>query len=135
MTDKPMMNPEEDELRLLLSRWHCGCEDPDIVGSFHEILKEFAKPWEQRRNFDDWADELLPLAPWQYLPLTVLDDMGLLEHGTSSRSGWLTDKGRAALAFIEKYGTDSDDWEESAMQHPAPAPVEGPLVIKGTVQT
>lgn len=45
------------------------------------------------------------------LAQALCDHVGLSEHGTAIRGGWLTDKGVEALAFLRKWGID---WEDKA---------------------
>ncbi|HEX9640697.1 MAG TPA: hypothetical protein VGB13_05230 [Candidatus Krumholzibacteria bacterium] len=43
------------------------------------------------------------------LAAVVVDHCGLSEHGVSIRGGWLTDRGKEALAFLREYGIDWRD--------------------------
>lgn len=62
-------------------------------------------------TWDLILDELQRLGRLDYLPedglaAAIVDHLGLSEHGTSIRGGWLTKAGDDALAFLTMHGTD-----------------------------
>ncbi len=69
--------------------WKLLCEHLERDASEHKQSVEFTPQW--------------------YITESVLDHCGLTEHGIAIRYSWLTDKGRAALAFLLMHG---DGWSE-----------------------
>ena len=73
----------------------CGCLDPDKT--WGEILKELRRV--DKQLYDKDAS----------LAAAICHHLALTEHGTSIRGGWLTEKGKAALSFLEQYGMEWKD--------------------------
>lgn len=75
----------------------CGCGTPEDALTFiRDALR--AAPWHEPAGkafwgrYDDGAAHILA---------GVLDDLGLVEHGGSWYSSWLTEQGKRVLATIE----------------------------------
>jgi rubrerythrin len=47
---------------------------------------------------------------WVETMCVVLTEKGWLEHGSTHGWSWLTEKGKAVHAFLEKYGLDEREW-------------------------
>jgi len=68
----------------------CGCLDPNKT--WGEILHELRRV--DKQEYDKDAG----------LVAAICNHLDLTEHGISIRGGWLTEKGKAALSFLEQYG-------------------------------
>jgi len=99
----------------------CGCGMPekallfirDVLAHVQERF-DLELPWSEteiRRK------AILPTYGIEYFTFYMLDDLGLLEHG-SSVPGWLTDEGKAVLnllnKFKEEYEKEDEGDEESS---------------------
>lgn len=80
----------------------------DAEDAYLELLRYICKPM-RTRSWDE-MQTFLPAKPWTYLPLDALSDAGFIEWGVSLRHPWVTDEGKAAVAFLEKHGTDAQQW-------------------------
>lgn len=74
----------------------CGCATTE--NTWVPVIAELERL--DRREFKEEDD----------LATALVDHLGLSEHGTSSRGGWLTDAGREALAFLRLHGPE---WREA----------------------
>ena len=89
----------------------CGCGNPELAyKAVHEMLKRSSSKEESTitcaMDNDDTA------IPYIYFMAYVLDSLGFLEHGSSIRCSWLTEKGEnllKALEVLEKYDYDFED--------------------------
>lgn len=68
----------------------CGCGRESIKADLVAIL----------RDTDRLVD--VPDTPYHELMLHLLDDKGLLDHGTSISGSWLTDKGKEIRAELRR---------------------------------
>ncbi len=93
----------------------CGCGDPESVCELvHWTLEMFAHEWTDERT--DFMIRALGMEGegtrdamfWAFIGW--FHDKNLIEHGTTVRGGWLTDRGRELLAFLNEHGCDSDKW-------------------------
>lgn len=107
-TESPKMTEAEDEIRLFLEGLTCGCTGEEDFVALMGLLRFLAARTDEL--FDSWSARLLPPEPWTYLPLNFLDREELIEHGIAIRVPWLTPKGEAVLAFLDKFGMDQEKW-------------------------
>lgn len=90
-----------EELReLLIGNVTCGCGDPYAVAQLVLDVLALHPLYEGGALAEQPSDGL-----W-YFVLGVLDSLGLTEHGGSIGGGWLTDKGKATLAALERERND-----------------------------
>lgn len=75
----------------------CGCCSKE--GTWGEIFKELLRL------------EAKTFFPEDGLAQALVDHVGMSEHGTSVRGGWLTPEGKEALEFLREHGIL---WEDSA---------------------
>jgi hypothetical protein len=70
----------------------CECRDDDIPQDIFTVLEKYRTSEYNQTSYTDFDIE----GPLKYkeLLLHLLDGKGLLEHGTSIRGSWLTDKGK-----------------------------------------
>ena len=86
----------------------CGCGNsnwPIIL-----YLLEIAEDHDKRGSFYQLEDGAV--LGWREFGAKVLDDWGLIEHGTGIGWAWLTAEGVSLLAWIRANGTDEDAWPE-----------------------
>jgi hypothetical protein len=85
----------------------CGCGTSNWPILLH--LLEIAEDHEKNGLFYD-----PPEAPirWLEFGAKVLDDWGLVEHGTGVGSAWLTEEGTALLAWLRRWGVDDSAWPD-----------------------
>ena len=80
----------------------CGCVGDEPTDKAKEVMKDLDRKddnwvrWEElvAKHFD--GDEA-----YGYFVLQYLDRRGLVEHGASIRSAWLTEKGKECLEAME----------------------------------
>lgn len=88
------------ELRVLFMEEFCGCGRPEAA--YGALLRLLRLHDDHRDQLKEWvADEGI-----EYLLLYWLYRMGLTAHGGSVGGGWLTDKGKAVLAGLEREAED-----------------------------
>lgn len=80
----------------------CSCGSDSQWECVLEILVEAEKHTENGFYRDKWFE----------FAAKVLDDRGLLEHGTTIGFAWLTDRGKLLLEFLREFGTESHDFCE-----------------------
>lgn len=90
------------ELRVFLDGWFCGCGSPDEAARFLRDLLALHPLYDHRAEFV----ALVPDEGLQYLLLYTLDHFDLAEHGGSIGGQWLTDKGTAVLAALNREAED-----------------------------
>jgi hypothetical protein len=81
----------------------CGCGTPD------EVLALIVKILQAARDGTNVLQAAGGYEPLHYLAVYALDKARMLEHGGSCGWSWLTNKGAVTLAYLEKYGIDSDN--------------------------
>jgi hypothetical protein len=111
-TATPVMTRQE--LRVFLQDWFCGCGSPDAAADTLRIILTLHPLHSNREAFET----LVPNDGVQHLLLYTLDHFDLTEHGGSVGGGWLTEKGKAVLAALER--EKADDYEalfETACLH------------------
>lgn len=78
----------------------CGCGDPEAALEYvYKYLKGYQDSREGKITWEK-RDELFSSEGEMYFFLYWADDKGLMEHGTSVWSGWITKKGEE---FIKDY--------------------------------
>lgn len=90
------------ELRVVLGEWFCGCGSPEVAASRLRDVLALHPLHSNRKAFkvlvpDDGLEELL---------LYTLDHFGLTEHGGTVGGAWLSDKGTAVLAALNREAGD-----------------------------
>jgi hypothetical protein len=109
------------ELRVELNRWMCGCGSPESAVRFvYDVLSAIRTRWDDSKPLSlfrpqdrpaldrVWAEQaaamkaLLPTDGIEYFVLYILNDWDLLEHGVSVGGSWLTEKGKAMLAALDR---------------------------------
>ncbi len=76
----------------------CGCYDDELMEDVIAVLMAFDADKPPHYS-------TLPISgPDKYreLILHAMDNAGLIEHGTSIRGSWLTDKGKEVLQTVKK---------------------------------
>lgn len=91
-----------DELVSVGMLGFCGCVGDEPIAKARDVMKDLD------RTDDNWIrwDELVARhfggdEAYGYFVLQYLDRRGLVEHGTSIRSSWLTEKGKECLEAME----------------------------------
>lgn len=84
----------------------CGC---GTSGACYEWLVEYLTDLEEQ-NWDKYDYDS---PEWKYIQIIngFLEDLELVDHGTTCRCSWLTDKGRKVLEtlkFMQKYDFEFD---------------------------
>lgn len=80
----------------------CGCGMPEeVLELMYEVLKniDFDIDWDTRHKRDE---ELMPTDAIKYTVWNVLNNKGMLEHG-SSLPGWKTEKGMEFQELLGEY--------------------------------
>jgi hypothetical protein len=98
MVDLALVAMTRRELRVFLQDWFCGCGSLGSAADTLRIILALHPLHSTREAFE----VLLPHEGVECLLLYTLDNLGLTEHGTNIRYGWLTDKGKAVLAGLER---------------------------------
>lgn len=96
----------------------CGCGWPDEgLASVHELLLSFnGDDWQQRQAT---VTRLLPKDGVRHIVLSTLDRAGLMEHGSSILSAWLTARGKWWLYAVETVGgIDAVDFDGPGVGYP-----------------
>lgn len=104
------------ELRIFLKDWFCGCGSPDMAcDALRNLLEMHSIPYEQRKRE---IAELIPNEGIQYLIFYALDHFDLTEHGGTVDGAWLSDKGKAVLAALNRERFDNyDSLNENCCAH------------------
>lgn len=89
----------------------CGCGNPELAyKAVHEMLKRSSSKEESTITCAMDNDDAS--LPYIYFMAYTLDTLGFLEHGSSIRCSWLTEKGEdllKALDVLEKYDYDFEN--------------------------
>lgn len=94
----PASSMTRQQLRVVLDEWFCGCGSPEEASRALLALLRLHPMYEHGGELHDWVgDDGL-----EYLLLYMLDRLELTEHGGSVHGGWLTDKGEAVKAALER---------------------------------
>lgn len=93
--DNVMTRPE---LRIFFADWFCGCGNPEDAA--HSLLRllEMHPMYERYEEFKLWQPDM----GVRYLLLYTLDSYDLTEHGGNVGGAWLTPKGEALKAGLER---------------------------------
>ena len=91
------------EVRVILENEFCGCGNPELATAALLQMLRLHPLYDHRAEFDEWV----PDDGVQYLLMYQLDRMELTEHGGSVGGAWLTDKGKALLAALEREEADN----------------------------
>jgi hypothetical protein len=91
----------------------CGCGNPENAYELVRDLLALAPFYEDGR----WrlAESLIGTPGACHMVLGMLEHAGLLDHGTSLRGAWLTDKGHWYLAALRE--VQFDDLDEVGFPH------------------
>lgn len=89
-----MTNPKEIFRSDVLE--FCGCMDETIIDDIVDTLKCFKKE-PNDCYYTDISSKLHLTTKYIELILCILDEKGLIEHGTAVRASWLTDYGKRIL--------------------------------------
>ena len=81
----------------LLGFCGCGAEDDAL-----DFVLEALECFEDRENGYGRIHALVPRNGMGAFVLYQFDHLGLIEHGSTVRGSWLTDDGRAVLAFLRE---------------------------------
>ena len=93
------------ELRGVFNRiGFCGCGDDDNKWG---LLKQLL---ERPMRLDEPLGDI-PAGAVEFMGHAI-DGWGLIEHGTVLSRSWLTEDGKTLLAWLNKHGTDTDEWPE-----------------------
>lgn len=75
----------------------CRCGSPaDAYEAVHKLLLALQKSSSPLKDWGDWYS-LVDNDPYALVLAYTLDGMGYIEHGTSVRHPWLTNKGRCLI--------------------------------------
>ena len=93
-----------DDVMLVCEIPICGCGTPEVC---YEWLIEYLTDLEEH-NWDKYDYDS---PEWKYVQIInrFLEQLDLVEHGTTCRCSWLTEKGRKVLEtlkFMKKYEFD-----------------------------
>lgn len=99
------------ELRVFLDEWFCGCGSPSDATLALLRLLELHPLYEHQ----DELKRMLPDGGLRYLTLYTLDYFDLSEHGGTVGGSWLTDKGKAVLAALQREA--GDEFQALHVQH------------------
>jgi hypothetical protein len=76
----------------------CGCCWPgEAAVLVRDVLLAVESDWPER---GDLFKQCMPSEGLQHFVLSCLDGWGLIDHGSSLTSGWLTEKGKGMIALI-----------------------------------
>ena len=74
----------------------CGCVDNELEGDLKQILLHY-RDAREKEDSSVYYTVFIEKNGWQpkYVEalLTILDNAGLIEHGTAIRGSWITEKG------------------------------------------
>ncbi len=87
----------EDGLSLI-GEWlgFCGCGNPQAAFTY---VRDILELYDQRPGWEACTDYFESDGE-MYTILYLLTDKGLMDHGTTVTSGWLTEKGKEVLADL-----------------------------------
>ena len=90
-----------DSVKALLEIGICGCGTPEVC---YKWLKEYLTDL----NTKNWGKYDYESPDWKYIQIIngLLENLDIVEHGTTCRCSWLTEKGKKvleALEYMEKY--------------------------------
>lgn len=91
------------ELSVFFQEWFCGCGSPEMAAETLRMVLSMHPLYEHGAEFD----ALVPCEGLRMLLLYTLDHFELTEHGGTVGGGWLTDKGKAVLAALEREKSDN----------------------------
>lgn len=82
----------------------CGCAGDLMLRTYKSALEALdAEPGKVDRNAVHRTFKLETEPVLFYAVFMILDDRDLIEHGSSIRCSWLTDRGREALALMRTH--------------------------------
>ena len=106
---------QKEGLQAIHSLNICCCGNPsDAYDALLETLKVHNAPEEQtmeeRKTIrENWNKKL---GNYNLLVLYFIATAELTMHGGSVGGCWLSQKGKAVVAFLEEWGTEPDEWPE-----------------------
>ena len=81
----------------LYDNFLCGCGSPSVaMTALRDLLQSYGSQVDGFRYLGNDVD------PQEYLLVNILDDRGLLDHGSSIYGAWITEKGRGVLEYITR---------------------------------
>jgi hypothetical protein len=90
----------------------CGCGDPASIGRYvKDMLTKFVPRPGEPKNLDYWNKVSYEDLPTMFF-LSWADHEGFIEHGTTIRCSWLTERGIQLLADIEEIERETKAEEE-----------------------
>jgi hypothetical protein len=100
VVQKTVLPLTTEELSTFLQSWFCGCGCPEEAC---EILRRLldAHPLHSKRDIDEIVSPTL-----MYFILYTLDHFDLTEHGGGVGGAWLSAKGSAVLAALNRESVD-----------------------------
>lgn len=105
-----MSIPTRPQLREWLESWSCACGDPESAYStLRDLLRLMDSRSKGRWELERWKqiENYFNTPGLMYFVLYILDNMKLIEHGSSIGGSWLTERGQEVLDALNEVG---DDW-------------------------
>ena len=98
----------------------CGCGSPsEAYEAVHKLLLALQKSSKPSRDWGDWHD-LIDNNPYALILAYLLDNEEYIEHGTSIRHPWLTDKGLKLIDALNTLQREDDyDFCEDKVYEPS----------------
>ena len=96
----------------------CGCGSPsEAYEAVHKLLLALQKSSKPTRDWGDWHD-LIDNNPYALILAYLLDNEEYIEHGTSIRHPWLTDKGLKLIEALNTLQMEDYDFYEERIYEP-----------------
>ena len=90
-----------EELRIFLDQFYCGCGNPRLASeSLFSLLRRY------ERGHDDNSKIVANDEGVMYLTLYWMTHFGLIDHGGSVNSSWLTELGTNVLHALAREASD-----------------------------
>ena len=96
----------------------CGCGSPsEAYEAVHKLLLALQKSSKPSKDWGDWHD-LVDNNPYALILAYLLDNEEYIEHGTSIRHPWLTDKGLKLIDALNTLQMEDYDFYEERIYEP-----------------
>ena len=96
----------------------CGCGSPSAAyEAVHKLLLALQKSSKPSKDWGDWYD-LVDNNPYALILAYLLDNEEYIEHGTSIRHPWLTDKGLKLIDALNTLQMEDYDFYEERIYEP-----------------
>ena len=89
----------------------CGCMQSDVIEDFRKVLSCVKDGY---KYYADVMKETGLEEKYLMALYTIADKEGLMEHGTSIRGAFITDKGLLYLEQPVDYSDEYEEWAEEA---------------------